>query len=162
MIALGPALRFHGGGHLNHSIFWQNLAPGGGEPDAALIKAAEGSFGSFENMKASLSAATVAIQGSGWGWLGYNKQSKNLSIITCPNQDPLEPTTGNPPLHKKKEEFPLTATKTLSGLVPLLGIDVWEHAYYLQYKNVRADYVKNIFNIVNWADVSQRLAAASN
>ena len=111
MIALGPALRFHGGGHLNHSIFWQNLAPGGGEPDAALIKAAEGSFGSFENMKASLSAATVAIQGSGWGWLGYNKQSKNLSIITCPNQDPLEPTTGNPPLHKKKRGIPINSNE---------------------------------------------------
>jgi len=140
MIALGPALRFHGGGHLNHSIFWQNLSPnGGGEPEGELMSAIQKDFGSFENFKNNLSAATVAIQGSGWGWLGYNKTTKTLAISTQPNQDPLEAVT---------------------GLVPLLGIDVWEHAYYLQYKNVRADYVKNLFKIVNWKDVAERLAAA--
>ena len=140
MITLGPALRFHGGGHINHSIFWQNLSPnGGGEPDGELLKAINKDFGSFESFKNTMSTATVGIQGSGWGWLGYNKSSKSLAIAACPNQDPLEPST---------------------GLVPLLGIDVWEHAYYLQYKNVRPDYVKNIFNIINWKDVSQRFAAA--
>jgi len=140
IIALGSALKFNGGGHLNHSIFWQNLSPkGGGEPTGELMEAIKRDFGSFENMKTRLSASTVAVQGSGWGWLGYNKTSKRLEITTCANQDPLEATT---------------------GLVPLFGIDVWEHAYYLQYKNVRPDYVKNIFNIANWADVSQRLSKA--
>ena len=77
---------------------------------------------------------------SGWGWLGYNKTAKKLQIATCANQDPLEATT---------------------GLVPLFGIDVWEHAYYLQYKNVRPDYVKAIWKIVNWGDVSKRFSDAS-
>jgi Fe-Mn family superoxide dismutase len=78
------------------------------------------------------------VQGSGWGWLGYCKESKHLKIVTCDNQDPL-------------------STK---GLVPLLGIDVWEHAYYLQYKNVRADYVKAIWSIINWTNVAERYQAA--
>jgi len=137
IIALAPALKFNGGGHLNHSIFWQNLSPkGGGEPSGDLATAIKNDFGSFDNFKTRLSAASVGVQGSGWGWLGYNKTTKRLEITTCGNQDPLEATT---------------------GLVPLFGIDVWEHAYYLQYKNVRADYVKSIFNIANWQDVAARL-----
>jgi len=121
-------------------FFWQNLSPkGGGEPTGELLEAIKRDFGSFENFKTRLSASTVAVQGSGWGWLGYNKTSKRLEIAVCPNQDPLESTT---------------------GLVPLFGIDVWEHAYYLQYKNVRPDYVKNIFNIANWKDVAERLSKA--
>lgn len=117
IIGLAPALKFNGGGHLNHSIFWQNLCPkGSGEPGGELAAAIKRDFGSFENMKTRLSTATVAVQGSGWGWLGYNKTEKRLQIVTCANQDPLEATT---------------------GLVPLFGIDVWEHAYYLQYvKNI--------------------------
>jgi len=140
VIALAPALKFNGGGHLNHSIFWQNLSPkGGGEPSGALGDAIKRDFGSFETMKTKLSAATVAVQGSGWGWLGYNKVAKRLEIVTCANQDPLEATT---------------------GLVPLFGIDVWEHAYYLQYKNVRPDYVNAIYKIANWNDVAARLQKA--
>nr|QBR98217.1 Mn superoxide dismutase [Diaphanosoma celebensis] len=140
MITLGPALRFNGGGHINHSIFWHNLSPnGGGKPEGELMTAIVKDFGTFDNFKNILSTSTVGIQGSGWGWLGYNKTTKNLVVTTQVNQDPLEATT---------------------GLVPLLGIDVWEHAYYLQYKNVRADYVKNLFNIINWKDVAQRLEAA--
>jgi len=140
IVALGPALKFNGGGHINHSIFWQNLSPkGGGEPSGDLADLIKRDFGSFENMKTRLSGSTVAVQGSGWGWLGYNKTDKRLQIATCGNQDPLEATC---------------------GLVPLFGIDVWEHAYYLQYKNVRPDYVKNIFNIANWEDVAKRLANA--
>lgn len=140
IIALGPALRFNGGGHLNHSIFWQNLCKGGtGEPSGPLADAIKRDFGSFDNMKTRLSASTVAVQGSGWGWLGYNKTSKRLEIATCANQDPLEATT---------------------GLVPLFGIDVWEHAYYLQYKNVRPDYVNAIYKVANWDDVAQRLQKA--
>jgi len=138
IIALAPALKFNGGGHINHSIFWQNLSPkGGGEPSGDLATAIKNDFGSFDNFKTKLSATAVGVQGSGWGWLGYNKATKRLEITACGNQDPLEATT---------------------GLVPLFGIDVWEHAYYLQYKNVRADYVKNIFNIANWEDVAARLA----
>lgn len=96
MITLGPALRFHGGGHINHSIFWQNLSPnGGGEPEGQLLEAINKDFGSFEKFKNAMSTATVGIQGSGWGWLGYNKASKSLAIAACPNQDPLEPTTGS-------------------------------------------------------------------
>jgi len=140
IIALQPALKFNGGGHINHSIFWENLSPkGGGEPSGDLMAAIKADFGSFENMKKELVASTVAVQGSGWGWLGYNPSSGRLSVATCANQDPLQPTT---------------------GLVPLFGIDVWEHAYYLQYKNVRPDYVNAIFNVANWTDVSNRFAAA--
>lgn len=90
-------------------------------------------------MKKRLSEATVAVQGSGWGWLGYNKKDGRLQIATCINQDPLEGTT---------------------GLIPLFGIDVWEHAYYLQYKNVRPDYVKAIFDIANWKDIGERFQKA--
>lgn len=139
-IAQGPAIRFNGGGHLNHSIFWQNMSPkGGGEPQGDLRDAIERDFGGFEDLKKELSTLTVAIQGSGWGWLGFNPSSGRLRLATCANQDPLEATT---------------------GLVPLFGIDVWEHAYYLQYKNVRPDYVKAIFNVINWDDVNKRYADA--
>ncbi|CAH8628375.1 unnamed protein product [Schistosoma bovis] len=136
MVSLQPALRFNGGGHINHSIFWHNLSSkGGGVPTGSLANAINDEFGSFDNFKSKLSAATIAIQGSGWGWLGYNPNTKRLQIATCANQDPLEGTT---------------------GLKPLLGIDVWEHAYYLQYKNVRPDYVKAIWDIINWSDVAKR------
>jgi Fe-Mn family superoxide dismutase len=84
-----------------------------------------------------MSAMTVAIQGSGWGWLGLDRVNKKLVLTTCANQDPL----------------------STQGLVPLLGIDVWEHAYYLQYMNVRGDYVKNIFGVVNWDNVAERFQA---
>ncbi|CUI17652.1 superoxide dismutase [Candidatus Protochlamydia naegleriophila] len=138
MIALQSAIKFNGGGNVNHSIFWTNLAPkdqGGGEaPEGDLAEAINQEFGSLQTLIDQLSAKSVAIQGSGWGWLGYDKATTRLAISTCDNQDPL-------------------STK---GLVPLLGIDVWEHAYYLQYKNVRADYVKNIWSIVNWKNVAER------
>lgn len=95
IISLEPALRFNGGGHINHSIFWQNLSPkGGGEPTGDLAEQIKKDFGSFDNMKNLLSASTVAVQGSGWGWLGWDKQMKRMRIACCPNQDPLEPTTG--------------------------------------------------------------------
>jgi Fe-Mn family superoxide dismutase len=142
MIGLQQAIRFNGGGHVNHSIFWTNLAPpshgGGGAPSGDLSSALMKEFGSIESFIEKFSSQTVAIQGSGWGWLGFNKASGRLVIATCNNQDPL----------------------STQGLVPLLGIDVWEHAYYLQYKNVRAEYVKNIWNIVNWKNVEQRFKSA--
>lgn len=142
IINLAPALKFNGGGHINHSIFWTNLSPnGGGVPEGDLAAAINRDFGSFDKMKEKLTASTVAIQGSGWGWLGYNREFARLEIATCANQDPLLATT---------------------GLIPLLGIDVWEHAYYLQYKNVRPKYVNAIFDIVNWSNVSDRFNTASN
>ncbi|GAU89188.1 SOD_Mn1 [mito] [Ramazzottius varieornatus] len=135
-IELQGVVKFNGGGHINHSIFWNNLSPNGGkEPKGDLADAIKKDFGSFDAFKKLLSTTSTSIQGSGWGWLGYNMQAKKLQVAQCQNQDPLESTT---------------------GLIPLLGIDVWEHAYYLQYKNVRADYVKEIFNIINWEDVAER------
>lgn len=138
MTALLQAIKFNGGGNINHSIFWTNLAPvkngGGGKPDGALAKAIDTNFGSYDAFVEQLSNKATNLQGSGWAWLGYNKATKALEIATCDNQDPL-------------------VTKSL---VPLLGIDVWEHAYYLQYKNVRADYVKAIWQIVNWKNVAER------
>ena len=142
MIALQPALRFNGGGHVNHSIFWQNLAPagkgGGGEPAGKLAAMIAAKWGSFAAFKAAMNAGGVGVQGSGWVWLGVNKASKELAIVTCANQDPIS---------------------TL-GLEPLLGIDVWEHAYYLQYKNMRADYLTSIWSVVNWGDANRRLEQA--
>lgn len=142
MIALQQAIKFNGGGHVNHSLFWTNLAPvgkGGGEaPKGELAAAIKEEFESLEKFIEYFSATTVAIQGSGWGWLGYCKKGQCLVMETCANQDPL----------------------STAGLVPLLGIDVWEHAYYLQYENVRADYVKNIWKIVNWKTVEERYVKA--
>ena len=115
IISLQQAIKFNGGGHLNHSIFWQNLAPvgkGGGEmPAGELLNAIKSQYGSLEKLQEIMGAACVGVQGSGWGWLGFDKTTQRLAIATCGNQDPLQATT---------------------GLIPLLGIDVWEHAYYLQ------------------------------
>ena len=130
---------FNAGGHINHSIFWQNLSPnGGGVPDGSLGDAISTTFSSFDKFKAELSAAAIGVQGSGWAWLGVDPNTKRLGIAKCANQDPLLATT---------------------GLVPLLGFDVWEHAYYLQYKNVRPEYVGKIWDIVNWTDVAERYEA---
>jgi Fe-Mn family superoxide dismutase len=115
------------------------LAPikngGGGEPKGALAAAIQKEFGSLPQFIQKFNTATAAVQGSGWGWLGYNKEFKRLEITTTSNQDPL-------------------VTK---NLVPLLGVDVWEHAYYLQYKNARPDYLKEIWKVVNWNNVSVML-----
>jgi len=143
MVALLSAIKFNGGGNINHTIFWTNLISekkgGGNLEKGKLADAINQDFGSLDTFISDMSAKAVAVQGSGWSWLGYNKARKRLEIATCDNQDPL-------------------STK---GLVPLLGIDVWEHAYYLQYKNVRADYVKGIWKIINWKNVEQRLLDAA-
>jgi len=142
MIALQPAIRFNGGGHVNHSIFWTNLAPpkngGGAPPEGDLAKRIQAQYGSQDKFIEKFNAQTASIQGSGWGWLAYNKAEDRLVIQSCPNQDPLSTT----------------------GLIPLLGIDVWEHAYYLQYKNARPDYLKAIWKVVSWKNVADRLEAA--
>lgn len=141
--SLLKAINFNGGGHVNHSIFWTNLAPkksGGGElpKNGDLLDAINKNFGSIQNLIDQMSAKGLALQGSGWVWLAYNKTNKNLEIISCDNQDSL-------------------ASK---GYVPLLGIDVWEHAYYLQYLNVRADYLKSIWEVINWKNVAERFDTA--
>eukprot|EP00571_Detonula_confervacea_P014095 CAMPEP_0172309720 /NCGR_PEP_ID=MMETSP1058-20130122/10510_1 /TAXON_ID=83371 /ORGANISM="Detonula confervacea, Strain CCMP 353" /LENGTH=240 /DNA_ID=CAMNT_0013022395 /DNA_START=91 /DNA_END=813 /DNA_ORIENTATION=+ len=142
MIALQGALKFNGGGHLNHTLFWENLAPKGSSefPTSGPLKeAVDARFGDFESMKKELSAMTVGVQGSGWGWLGLDAKTGRIEAATCPNQDPLQATT---------------------GLVPLLGIDVWEHAYYVDYRNVRPNYVNAVFDVINWSKVEERLTAA--
>jgi Fe-Mn family superoxide dismutase len=115
IVTLQQGIKFNGGGHLNHTIFFKNLAPakkGGGEiENGDLLNMINAQYGSVEGLQTLMSASTVAVQGSGWGWLGYDKANKKLQVTTTANQDPLQATT---------------------GLVPLLGIDVWEHAYYLQ------------------------------
>ncbi|HSX26629.1 MAG TPA: superoxide dismutase [Chlamydiales bacterium] len=141
MIVQQQAIKFNGGGHINHSIFWTILAPvgkGGHGPKGELAKMIERDFGSLDVFKEKFNNATTAIQGSGWGWLGYNKGQKRLDLATCANQDPL----------------------STQGLVPIFGVDVWEHAYYLQYKNVRADYVKALWQIFNWKNIEERFSKA--
>ena len=144
MISLEQTIKFNGGGNVNHSIFWTNLAPkekgGGALPQGALSEAIQKKFGSLQSFMDKFSAKAIAIQGSGWCWLGYDQANDCLVIETCTNQDPL-------------------STK---GYVPLLGVDVWEHAYYLQYKSARADYVKATWDVVNWENVQERYLKAKN
>ncbi|XP_073131067.1 superoxide dismutase [Mn], mitochondrial-like isoform X1 [Henckelia pumila] len=139
VVKLQSAIKFNGGGHVNHALFWKNLAPvkeGGGEPPKGPLSAAiDNEFGSLEALIQKMNTEGAAVQGSGWVWLGVDKELKRLVVDTTMNQDPL-------------------VTKG-SNLVPLLGIDVWEHAYYLQYKNARPDYLKNIWNVMNWRYASQ-------
>lgn len=127
------AVRNNGGGHFNHSIFWTVMSPnGGGEPKGSLAQAISDAFGDFNTFKDTFSQAAITRFGSGWAWLGF-KQGK-LQVVSLPNQD-----------------APL-----MEGLTPLLGLDVWEHAYYLKYQNRRPEYVSNWWNIVNWEEVARR------
>ncbi|KAF8518253.1 manganese superoxide dismutase [Hysterangium stoloniferum] len=143
-IALQAALKFNGGGHINHSLFWRNLAPspkkggnGGVLKEGPLKAAIERDFGSVANFQTEMNTTTAAIQGSGWGWLGYNTKTKKLEVVTTANQDPL-----------------LTHA-------PLIGIDIWEHAFYLQYKNVKPDYLKAIWNVINFDEAEKRFVEAA-
>ncbi|BDA51019.1 Superoxide dismutase [Mn], mitochondrial [Coccomyxa sp. Obi] len=140
IVALQSAIKFNGGGHINHSIFWKNLCPPGDyePPSGEIAKQIEADFGSLDKLIPMFNAKTAAIQGSGWGWLGWSKEYNKLMYSSTPNQDPL----------------------TLQGLVPVLGVDIWEHAYYKQYNNLRPEYLKNIWKIINWKDVDERLRAA--
>ncbi|KAG9092741.1 hypothetical protein FRC07_011599 [Ceratobasidium sp. 392] len=137
-IALQSAIKFNGGGNINHSLFWKNLAPasgaGGKLKPGHLHDAITRDFGSFDNFKKEFTAASLGIQGSGWGWLVLNTSNKRLDIITTPNQDPVLPPN-----------------------VPLVGVDMWEHAFYLQYKNVKPDYLSAIWNVINWEEAEKRL-----
>ena len=135
--AIRMAVRNNGGGHANHSLFWTSLGKGkGGEPSGALGEAVTSVFGSFENFKTTFSDAAMKRFGSGWAWLSLDPQGK-LLVESTANQD-------SPIMH---------------GNLPLLGLDVWEHAYYLLYQNRRADYVNAFFNVVDWDAIGHRLAA---
>ena len=132
---------FHGSGHVLHSIFWPNMiaaAEAKSVPDGALATAIDRDFGSFEAFKAQFVAASIAVEGSGWGILAYRPADSNLVILTAEKHQNL----------------------TQWGVVPLLVLDVWEHAYYLKYQNRRGEYVKGFFNIINWDDVAARYEAA--
>ncbi|MBI4731873.1 MAG: superoxide dismutase [Chloroflexi bacterium] len=129
-------VRNHGGGTWNHNLFWEIMAPkAGGAPAGDLAKAVEASFGSFDTFKAEFEKAANGRFGSGWAWLV--KKSGGLAIVSTPNQD-------NP---------------ISDGTTPILGLDVWEHAYYLKYQNRRAEYVGSWWNVVNWDEVARRYAA---
>ena len=131
------AVRNNGGGHLNHSLFWPSMSPnGGGAPSGALAAAIDTAFGDFDAFKTEFSAAATTRFGSGWAWLSVNANSK-LTVSSTANQD-------NP---------------VSEGLTPLLGLDVWEHAYYLNYQNRRPDYISAWWNVVNWDEVAARLTA---
>lgn len=139
---ISPAVRNNGGGHWNHTFFWETLAPNaGGAPSGKLADAINATFGSFEEFKEKLNTAGATRFGSGWAWL-LVKDGK-LEISSTPNQD-----------------NPLMDVAEVKG-TPILGVDVWEHAYYLKYQNRRPDYLKAFWNVVNWSKVAERFAAAS-
>ncbi|MET3684266.1 Fe-Mn family superoxide dismutase [Alkalibacillus flavidus] len=127
------AVRNNGGGHANHSLFWTVLSPnGGGQPTGELAEKINEAFGSFDDFKDQFKAAATGRFGSGWAWLVV--KNGNLEITSTPNQD----------------------TPVMDGVTPILGIDVWEHAYYLKYQNRRPDYIEAFWNVVNWDEVSKR------
>ena len=133
------AINFNGGGYDNHKLFWNSMKQnGGGEPTGAIADAINDSFGSFAEFKELFSSKTAPIQGSGWGWLVYNPNSGKVEYKAMSNQ---------------------TSPRT-EGLVPLLGLDVWEHAYYLKYQNKRPDYITAWWNLINWDEVNDRFSKA--
>jgi Fe-Mn family superoxide dismutase len=133
---------FHGSGHINHTLFWQMMAPagkgGGGQPSGKLSSAIESAFGGFDKFLAQFKAAATQVEGGGWAWLAYDPMSKGLVIIQQEKQQDL----------------------MLTGCHPILGVDVWEHAYYLKYQNKRADYVSAFMNVANWAFAAEQFERA--
>ena len=135
--SIRTAVRNNGGGHANHTLFWSVMGPGGGgEPTGELAEAISSTFGSFENFKETFSKAAAGRFGSGWAWLVV-KDGK-LEVTSTPNQD----------------------SPLMEGQVPILGLDVWEHAYYLKYQNRRPEYIQNWWNVVNWEEVNRRYLEA--
>ncbi|KPJ83581.1 MAG: superoxide dismutase [Gemmatimonas sp. SG8_23] len=133
------AVRNNGGGYINHNLFWDVMTPGGAEgPDGALASAIDSAFGSLDDFKAKFQATAAGRFGSGWGWLCTDAAGA-LSVLSTPNQD----------------------SPHSQGLTPVLGVDVWEHAYYLHYQNRRPDYLTAFWNVVNWDKVAGRYAAAT-
>ncbi|MDX2038939.1 MAG: superoxide dismutase [Isosphaeraceae bacterium] len=138
--AIRGVIRNNAGGHANHSLFWQIMAPGaGGEPTGALADAITADLGGFAAFKEAFAKAAATRFGSGWAWLILGKDGK-LAVTSTPNQD----------------------SPIMDGNVPLLGLDVWEHAYYLHYQNRRPDYVSAWWNVVNWAEVARRYEMAKS
>merc|ERR1712230_61422 len=139
-IATQPAINFNGGGHTNHSLFWENLAPksqgGGDPPSGALAKAIDDTYGNLDELKKKFNAALAGIQGSGWAWLVKDTQTGQIGIKPYANQDPV-----------------------VGQYKPLLGVDAWEHAYYLQYQNRKAEYFSAIWDVINWKAAEKRFGA---
>lgn len=132
------AVRNNGGGYANHTLFWQIMSPnGGGEPTGDIADAINSAFGSYDDFKAAFKAAATGQFGSGWAWLVVEADG-SVTVSSTPNQD----------------------TPLMEGKTPVLGLDVWEHAYYLHYQNRRGDYVDNFFNVINWDKVNELYAAA--
>jgi len=135
--AARTAVRNNGGGHANHSLFWEIISPtGGGNPSGDLASAIDSKFGSFESFKEEFSKAATTRFGSGWAWLVVN--NGELEVTSTPNQD----------------------SPLMEGKTPILGLDVWEHAYYLNYQNRRPEYINAFFNVINWEEVAKRYSAA--
>lgn len=138
LINLQAAIKFNLGGHINHTFFWENLNPpgkgGGEEPEGSLQEYMEDQWETFDDFKTDFIAQAAAVQGSGWCWLAYCPKTDQVLIKTTANQDPCITT----------------------GAIPVLGVDVWEHAYYLDYKNVRPDYLNAIFNVLDFKVASER------
>ncbi|ANS78687.1 Mn superoxide dismutase [Serinicoccus hydrothermalis] len=136
---LAKNLAFDLGGHVNHSVFWQNLSPDGGDkPEGEIAAAIDDAFGSFDAFRGQFTATATSIQGSGWSILAWDSLGQRLVLVQLYDQQ------GN----------------LAMGMVPLLMLDMWEHAFYLQYRNVKADYVQAWWNVVDWADVQRRFDAA--
>jgi Fe-Mn family superoxide dismutase len=131
--SIRTVVRNNGGGHANHSFFWQIMGPNGGEPTGKLADDINSTFGGLDGLKEKINAAGAGRFGSGWSWLVKGKDGK-LEVMSTPNQD----------------------SPLMDGMTPVLGVDVWEHAYYLNYQNRRPDYLKAWWNVVNWAEVSRR------
>jgi superoxide dismutase, Fe-Mn family len=135
--AARTAVRNNGGGHANHTLFWQILSPnGGGEPTGDLLDAINAKFGNLDSFKEEFAKAATTRFGSGWAWLAVN--NGELEVTSTPNQD----------------------SPLMEGKTPILGLDVWEHAYYLKFQNRRPDYINTFWNVVNWDEVSKRYAGA--
>ena len=134
-------LSFHGGGHINHALFWTNMAPEGqgGEPSGALMDAIRRDFGSYQAFDKFFRDTSAAVEGSGWGWLVHEPVSNRLMVLQMHNQQ----------------------HSVFAGVTPLLGIDVWEHAYYLKYQNRRGDYIAAFMKVINWNEVQRRFEAAT-
>ncbi len=140
IVGLEKTLAFNLGGHVNHSIFWNNLSPeGGGEPQGELAAAVDEFFGGFDTFQAHFTATATTIQGSGWAILGWDTLGRRLLIHQ---------------LYDQQANLP-------AGQVPIVMLDMWEHAFYLQYRNVKPDYVAAWWNVVDWADAAARFAAAT-
>jgi Fe-Mn family superoxide dismutase len=139
--SISPAVRNNGGGHWNHSFFWEILGPGGGQPSGKLADAINSTFGSLDGLKEKVNAAGTTRFGSGWAWLIV--RDGKLEVTSTPNQD-----------------NPLMEVAEVKG-TPILGIDVWEHAYYLKYQNRRPEYLTNVWNVINWNKVAEHFENAS-